>query len=153
MGMLPQPFRGLMNITWLILPLIFLGLSIVAICLTKDKEMRMKRLIFPFLAIVMSAVTFYSALSTPFPGDKDIIIDIPDSDVKLVAKENGAYSCIYIKKAVGKELVACVEGGKREYRYFKEGTYEVINNGDNTVTVILRDPITKREYIETFEIE
>lgn len=145
-------------IAWFIIPFVFLVLAIVAIYVVKDKKRKLKLIVLPVLALAVTVVSAYTTLLMAFSAwyNDDLVIKVPDSEVQIVVKEwydfggNGVH--IYVKRPIGKEYVTSMSGGD-EYCLFENGYYELINNGDGTATIILRDPDLGAEYVETFEIE
>jgi len=70
----------------------------------------------------------------------DKIVEVPDSAIKLVIKEwrwlNGSGAYIYIQNDDDTEtLLGETIGGGDGYCPFHDGKYEIINNGDQTITV------------------
>ncbi len=69
-----------------------------------------------------------------------ITINVPDSDVVLVVKEwrkfpSSCGSDIYVLQDGKERYLAHIKGGYDAHNYFKSGTYNVIDNGDGSITV------------------
>ena len=150
---------GIARVLWLVIPIAFLVLGIAMTVISRNKGKWCRLFVTSVLALLAAFVMYYSALVSAFSVsyNEDISVKLPDSDVQLVIKEwrtlktSGAY--IYVKEPIGKTLIGSTWGGDDGYCYFENGGYEIVNNGDGTFTIILRDSTNSEEHRETFSIE
>ena len=144
---------------WLLLPILFLILSIVLVVVNRHSKGTIKLIFLPVIASLSIFCMLYSALIPDFmlSCNDDILVSVPDSDTELVIKEwydlYGTGAFIYIKKDVGKELVCQIYGIRDNYCYFENGDYEIINNHNGTATVTIRDRSSSKEISRIFNID